>query len=122
MSGIFHLFLSRLPIDWKKPLPYLLLMICQIISASSVQAIYIATSSLYVGVCFILMAFNNDIRIHLRHINRMIIKKKSFDGRKKVKNIRKLFKRTKTKEKLDQMIEMKRKLLELIEFHANVRQ
>lgn len=76
-------------------------MTSQIICAFSVQAVYIATSSLFTGVCFILMTFNTDIRMHFRRLNRTIIARKRINPRRKM--------------------EMMKKLLEIIEFHARVR-
>lgn len=104
----------RLPFNWKRPLPYFFLMSSQMMSAYFIQGVYVATSSLFTGVCFILVAFNVDIRKNLRAFNRLIIAKKREEEEMKRKGCQKNF--------TNRKFEMKKKVLEIIEFHAQVRQ
>lgn len=116
----------RLPFDWKQTLPYIVLMIIQILSVFFVQAVYISASSLYTGVCVILTAFNIDICTHLRQLNRIVIANQRIAPREKIDTSRhmtqKSFRRREIKWRIEQQVEIKQKLLGLIEFHANARQ
>lgn len=83
-------------------MPYLFLMISQMLSSFYVTAVYASTSSLYVGVCYVIKGFNNDIRQHLRRINRTFIDQKSVNKWKQ--------------------IDAMRRLLEIIKFHSRTRE
>lgn len=89
-----------------------------------VQAVYLSTSSLYAGVCMILTTFNEDIRMHLRQINRIAIeeKLKRTNAKGKINTTRNRLRWIKIKERIDKHSRIKKKLLELIKFHEETRQ
>lgn len=59
-------------------------MVTQILSAHFITEVYFSTSSLYVGVCRILNAFNEDVCRNLRLINRTLTHGNRVNPRKNV--------------------------------------
>lgn len=66
-------------------------MVTQILSAHFITEVYFSTSSLYVGVCRILNAFNEDVCRNLRLINRTLTHGKRVNPRKNVEAKLQLF-------------------------------
>lgn len=76
-------------------------MIGQMGSSFYVTVVYYSTAALFVGVCGVLIVFNDDINVNLRDINHSFIKIKRNSKRN--------------------MTDARSKLLEIIEVYSNAR-
>lgn len=101
MISFFPSILSY-PFDWRKPIGFAACILIQSLLSYTIVNVYAFTLSSTIGHCIFAAAFISDLEVHLRELN------DQFRGM--------------IHENAQNQLEIRRKFIEIIQFHSNARE